>query len=163
VPPCLRDEPNSTEIAQLLDRLGNRFGFDRLARLAPRASHVPERAVARLSVAKEVSSPPWPVARPRPLRLSERPEPVEAMALLPDHPPSLFRRGAALHRIARAEGPERLLLEWWRARPHADADALAVPARDYFRVEDTEGRRYWLYREAPPQGAPRWFLHGQFG
>ena len=161
---CPGDEPNGTEIAGLLDRLGNRFGFDRLTRLAPRESHVPERAVVRVPVTKEAPAQPWPAARPRPLRLLERPEPVEVMALLPDHPPTLFRRGPALHRIARAEGPERLLLEWWHGPEGAGSDPTVTPARDYFRVEDTDGRRYWLYRElTPDDAAQRWFLHGRFG
>ncbi len=164
VPPCLCGDLKSgtAEIAQLLDRLGNRLGFDRLTRPAPRESHVPERAAARVSVAQEIAPKPWPALRPRPLRLLERPEPIEATALLPDHPPVLFRCGATLHRVARAEGPERILLEWWHAAPDP-ADAIATPWRDYFRVEDTDGRRYWVYRETPVEGMARWFLHGQFG
>ena len=91
----------------------------------------------------------------RPLRLFPRPEAVDAVAPVPDAPPLLFRWRRHLHRIARAEGPERLAAEWWRTR-HAD--------RDYYCVEDEAGRRFWLYRqgrygEAEP---PRWFLHGVF-
>jgi len=84
------------------------------------------------------------------LRLFARAERVEATALLPDHPPALFRWRARLHRVARAEGPERIAAEWWRADG---------PARDYFRVEDEAGARFWLYREGPVA----WFLHGLFG
>lgn len=166
--PCERRKgdgtaPETVEIAQLLDRLGNRLGFDRLTRLAARESHVPERAVTRVPITREVPSRPWPIARPRPLRLFDRPEPVQAMALIPDHPPTLFRHGAALHRVARAEGPERILLEWWQESAEVGPDRNGARARDYFRVEDTEGRRYWLYREPDPaDAAPRWFLHGRF-
>lgn len=165
--PSLCSEANTTsaEIADLVDRLGNRFGFDRVTCLAPRESHLPERAVSRLPAARAAARGTWAAlrSRPRPLRLFDRPEPVQATALMPDHPPALFRRGAMLHRVAHAEGPERLLPEWWHA---AVPEAALPPGRDYFRVEDGAGRRYWLYREiADGEGpaAPRWFLHGLFG
>jgi protein ImuB len=77
------------------------------------------------------------------------------MALLPDHPPRLFRWRRVLHRVALAEGPERLEPEWWRP------DETMAP-RDYFRVEDEDGRRFWLYREQTP-ARHRWYLHGLFG
>jgi protein ImuB len=86
------------------------------------------------------------------------PEPIEAVAILPEAPPSRFRWRHRLHWIARAEGPERIAAEWWRAE-----DAGKHP-RDYYRVEDREGRRFWLYRDRPyGVGAPlRWWLHGVF-
>jgi protein ImuB len=87
----------------------------------------------------------------RPLRLLSRPEPIEAIALLPDHPPAQFRWRRLRHRVARAEGPERLAAEWWRATE-------VLPPRDYFRVEDEDGRRFWLYR-----AGSQWFLQGLFG
>ncbi len=95
----------------------------------------------------------------RPLRLLERPEPVEAVAEVPDGPPIRFRWRRVRHIVARAEGPERIAAEWWRS----GAD---LPARDYFRVETLSGRRFWLFR-AGLYGAqadgPSWFLHGLFG
>ena len=87
------------------------------------------------------------------LRLLRRPEAVEATALLPDHPPARFRWRRIQHRVVRAEGPERIAPEWWRG----GEGAAGAAARDYFRVEDAEGRRYWLYRTDG-----RWFLHGLF-
>ena len=60
--------------------------------------------------------------------------------------------------MVRAEGPERLLGEWWHIDPPDGSEAGEAPPRDYFRVEDEDGRRYWLYRSAG-----RWFLHGLFG
>jgi protein ImuB len=74
--------------------------------------------------------------------------------LLPDHPPARFRWRRLCHEVARAEGPERIEPEWWHPRP----DLAEEPARDYFRVEVTDGRRYWLYRADGD-----WFLHGVFG
>jgi protein ImuB len=96
----------------------------------------------------------------RPIRLFERPEPVEAIAEVPDGPPARFRWRRVLHEVAFAEGPERIAMEWWR-----DETGQAL-TRDYFRVESSDGLRAWLYREGlygreTPQ--PRWFLHGLFG
>ena len=94
----------------------------------------------------------------RPIRLLERPEPIEAIAAAPDGPPLRFRWRRALHEVAAFEGPERIAPEWWR-----ETEALT---RDYFRVESREGLRVWLYREGLYGGetpAPRWFLHGLFG
>ena len=89
----------------------------------------------------------------RPLRLFARAQPVEAVASMPDGPPMRFRWRRVLHDVARAEGPERIEPDWLRA-PHGRA-------RDYYRVEDAEGRRFWLYREDHAD-APRWFVHGLF-
>jgi protein ImuB len=84
------------------------------------------------------------------------------MAPLPDAPPLLFRWRSALHKVARVAGPERLSPEWWHA-PALDPD---MATRDYFAVEDTEGGRFWLFREglylAGAPRLPRWYLHGLF-
>jgi hypothetical protein len=93
----------------------------------------------------------------RPIRLFARPEPVEAVAEVPDGPPVRFRWRHVLHEVAQAEGPERIAMEWWR-----DADNRAL-TRDYFRVESREGVRVWLFREGLlGSGQTRWFLHGVF-
>jgi protein ImuB len=144
------------ELAGLIDRLESRLGAGRLWAPAPVESHLPERAVRP---AAPLEGPPagawrrWQGTRPpRPLRLLEVPEPIEAMALLPDHPPVQFRWRRMPHTVTRAEGPERLAPEWWRQ------DRAEVLPRDYFRIEDQAGRRYWLYRAGQD-----WFLHGLFG
>jgi protein ImuB len=96
----------------------------------------------------------------RPIRLFERPEPVEAIAEVPDGPPARFRWRRVLHEVAIAEGPERIAMEWWR-----DETGQAL-TRDYFRVESSDGLRAWLYREGlfgRETAQPRWFLHGLFG
>ena len=156
-------------LARLVDRLGNRLGPQRVVRLEPRASHIPERACQPVSALD--GPPPRPADeaphgpdRPRPLRLLPWPEPIEVMAPLPDHPPMLFHWHRRPHRVVRAEGPERIGGEWWLEETDplaADADRL----RDYYRVEDTEGRRYWLYRQGlyRPDRMPNWYLHGFFG
>ncbi len=161
-PPAIAGEAGAFD--RLIDRLGNRLGIGNVLRLGLRESHVPERAaLARpafeaapggAATAPAVCNPPA-----RPLRLFVRPEPIEVVAELPDAPPALFRRRQRLHRIVRAEGPERIGPEWWRSRR-----ARAAGPRDYYRIEDSEGRRYWVYRDRPWRlgMAPAWYLHGVF-
>ncbi|MCH9053067.1 MAG: DNA polymerase Y family protein, partial [Proteobacteria bacterium] len=103
------------------------------------------------------------------LRLLAHPAPIEAMAPVPDDPPLLFRWHRTTHRIRRADGPERIALEWWRGDAWRRGDGGAVPdfsaeIRDYYRVEDSGGRRFWIYREGTygPERPVRWFLHGLF-
>jgi len=94
----------------------------------------------------------------RPLRLFVRPEPIEALAEVPDGPPLRFRWRRVLHEIAAIEGPERIAAPWWRR--------VGAPTRDYFRAEDSEGRRFWLYREGlwgRETAQAKWFVHGVFG
>ncbi|MBV8336974.1 MAG: DNA polymerase Y family protein, partial [Alphaproteobacteria bacterium] len=192
--PCHRGSPLPTPgmgggIAPLLDRLGNRLGFAAVSRIEARESHIPERASVQVPISAPTSIaphppaprvPPSPRARgegrgeggtytlsrdaldkpPRPIRLFDPPEPIEAFWLLPDDPPFRFtwrRRG---HRVMRADGPERIADEWWRPEASGDVDAI----RDYYRVEDEEGRRFWLFRaglHGHPRN-PRWFIHGLF-
>jgi protein ImuB len=155
----------------LIDRLASRLGAGRVHGLVPRASHLPERAAAAAPALAALAAGPsraWRRGQPRPLRLLDPPQPVEAVALLPDHPPERFRWRRLQHRVVRAEGPERLVGEWWGDAETPPEDAPAPPGtlfepetRDYFRVEDEDGHRYWLYRQVR-DGAARWFLHGLF-
>jgi protein ImuB len=155
------DSGGSGDLGDLVDRLGNRLGEGNVIRLAVRRSWWPERCVA----AAPPLDPPdpgalsWPADRPRPVRLLAPPEPVEVVAPVPDDPPMMFRWKGALHRVRHAEGPERLCPEWWRP------GGAAREPRDYYRVEDLDGRRFWLFREGlyRPGVAARWFLHGVFG
>jgi len=101
-----------------------------------------------------------PAKPPRPVRLFAPPEPIEAAWLLPDDPPFRFTWRRRAHRVRRADGPERIAEEWWTS----DGALLSPGAiRDYYRVEDDEGRRFWVFRAGlsglPP---PRWFVHGLF-
>ncbi len=148
-----------TAIAPLVDRLGNRLGFGNVWRCALAESHVPERSVTRTAPLAEPSRRNWQNGCARPIRLLSRPEPIEVIASVPDHPPRQFRWRRVLRRVRRAEGPERIAPEWW------DTEDAAAPReiRDYYRIEDESGARFWVYREglyrdgAPP---PRWFIHG---
>ncbi len=164
------------ELAPLVDRLDNRLGAGTARRLVPMDSHIPERAVQRRPPFAPISTPTGSSARAtpgrivalrtvRPLRLFDPPEPIDAMAPVPDHPPVLFRWRTRLHRVKRAEGPERIAPEWWRgSTPSHDERDLAPRTRDYYRVEDEDGRRFWLFRRGlyQPGARPSWFLHGLF-
>jgi protein ImuB len=156
-------------LGALVDRLGNRLGLSRVGRLVPQASHLPEAAVVFESLA-QAGMPETPVSHdwraderarlPRPLRLLGAPEPVEVMAEVPDGPPARFRWRRVDYQIAAAEGPERIAPEWWQG----EVGAGPKPTRDYFRVEDNQGRRFWLYRDGlySESRNPRWYLHGVF-
>jgi protein ImuB len=147
-------------LAPLLDRLGNRLGFENLVALDPCESHLPENASRAVPALQRACAGDWRPGAPRPLRLLARPEPLETVAPVSEkEPPAAFLWRRVRHRLRAAEGPERIAPEWWRPDP-----AWAGGARDYWRVEDEEGRRFWLFREARPRrdGAPRWFLHGLF-
>lgn len=162
-------EARSGETLQaLIDRLAARHGRNQLLRLLPHDTHVPERAVRRRPAVETgpdgEGRPGWPVpgaGEPptRPLLLFDPPQPVEAIAEVPDAPPRRFQWQGTRHDIVRAEGPERIAAPWWRA---ADAGR---PTRDYYRVEDSMGRRFWLFRQGLAgleTAHPRWFLHGLF-
>jgi protein ImuB len=132
-------------------------------------THIPELAVAAIPALARgaAKTRPSPLSLlegegrqappPRPLRLFERPELIEAIAEIPDGPPLRFKWRRVLHEVAAIEGPERIAAEWWRRR-----DGLT---RDYFRAEDTQGRRFWLYREGLYEreiSRAKWYLHGLF-
>jgi protein ImuB len=156
------------DAARLVDRLANRLGADRVLRLEPRASHIPERAevlrpalhapgaARRADIALTATSK---AARP-PFLLSA-PEPIHVIAEVPDGPPARFTWRRVERRVARAQGPERIAPEWWR-----EIGADASRTRDYYRLEDEEGGGYWVFREGfygREERAPSWFLHGLFG
>ncbi|WP_201729235.1 DNA polymerase Y family protein [Acidocella sp. C78] len=149
------------EHTQTFDLLATRA---RLSRLAPVASHVPERAMRRIPVTEP--PPGWPPAgHPRPVRLFVRPERIEVIAPVPDDPPLLMRWRGASHRITRATGPERIAREWWRHEsPEAAGRAEVEMLRDYYAIEDEAGQRFWVFRTGLHGGArpPRWFIHGVF-
>jgi protein ImuB len=150
-------------VAALLDRLAARFGRDRVIRFAARDTHDPDRE-ARL---RSALAPPaegagaWRQPEPgepplRPLHVFRPPQPIEAVAEVPDGPPARFRWRRVWRDVTRAEGPERIEPEWWRCDETC--------ARDYYRIEDAQGRRYWVFRRGfyGEEEDVRWFLHGLF-
>lgn len=162
-------------LAHLIDRLGNRLGADNVSRLAGRASHVPERACREDPVTVPCGENKGTAAGggrqsrlPRPLILLPWPEPIAVVAPIPDGPPVMFRRGRHRHRVRTAEGPERIGPEWWLEDggldPRCRSDHRRARIRDYYRIEDSDGGRFWIYREGlyRPDIPARWYLHGLF-
>ena len=96
---------------------------------------MPERSQAQVSV---YAPPPSALAGsswPQPVRLLD-PEPLLALAAIPDHSPKAFTWRRVQHRIVRAGGPERITGEWWVR----SSEQLAV--RDDWIAEKPEGRRF---------------------
>lgn len=143
----------------LIDRLINRLGAGAVRRLVPRPSHIPEFAQSFRSVFAGPS--PWPAPQakpPRPPLLFARPEPLAVLAEIPEGPPARFTWRRVTRRVVKAEGPERIAPEWWRS---------LGPQRDYYRIEDEDGHRYWVFRDGlygeSNAGHPSWYLHGVYG
>ena len=158
------DENARRQIAFLVDRLSARFGEHRVQRFVSQDTHIPEAAgVAVPAQDRDFGQENWSLKRRpddpprRPLRLLERAEQISVpVSQVPDGPPLRFRWRSVQFDVARAEGPERIAMEWWKK------EGLT---RDYFRIETSEGQRFWLYRDGlhtQDQLAPRWYLQGLF-
>lgn len=158
---CANPHAAAVDLAPFVDRLVNRFGAERVWRTAPQESHAPERAVTRIAPLAAPTTRLWARSQPRPVRLFARPQPIDALAVAPDDPPFMFRWHGRTHRIRNAEGPERIAAEWWR---RAWADNAIDRVRDYYRVEDEAGARFWLFRSGlyGADRPTRWWLHGLF-
>ncbi|WP_296165992.1 DNA polymerase Y family protein [uncultured Brevundimonas sp.] len=157
------DRPDGQDLNHLIDRLKARLGPDAVLSFEPLGSHIPECAGRMVSATPGTARPAhgWPDLDPddpplRPLQMFDTPQPVETLAEVPDGSPLRFRWRRVLHEVALAEGPERIGGEWWRAP--------GQKTRDYYRVEDREGRRFWLFRQGlyGETDEPRWFVHGLF-
>lgn len=147
---------------RLADRLAVRLGNKAVQMPILHESHIPERAEGyskfETHLMKEACASR--VIGPRPLRLFSAPEQVEVVAEVPDGPPARLIWRRVMRKIVRADGPERIAPEWWKL---AEKGARA---RDYYRVEDEEGYRYWIYRNGLYDdnrgGPPQWYVHGMF-
>jgi protein ImuB len=165
---------DNDEVAALVDRLAARLGGRRVVVHLPQDTHIPERAVLAAPAQQHLAAAmvtEWPErveAEPplRPLRMFARPEVVDVpFATVPDGPPRRFTWRRATHTVVHVEGPERIAMEWWKCEE-------TVLTRDYFRVEDTEGLRFWIYRdglydrelidEEGERIESKWFVHGLF-
>ena len=167
-------------LEQLNDRVLNRHETEMVAMEAVE-SHIPERSEKALirpvghllprgpRGRRRLPDVPSPVRsmgeggrRPdegssRPLLIFEQPEPVTVIASVPDGPPVRLTWRRVTRRVVKAQGPERVAPEWWRL-VHGERP------RDYYAIEDSQGRRYWLYRDGlygeTGEEPPRWFVHG---
>jgi protein ImuB len=142
-------------LSQLLDRISGRFGKNAVSRYLPDEHFWPERSIKLAASLTEKATSDWKAERPRPVQLLATPEKIEVMAPVPDYPPMQFRYNNKLHKIQKADGPERIEQEWWIQQGEH---------RDYYYVEDEEGKRYWLFRSGHYTGdkTHQWFLHGFF-
>lgn len=151
-------QSHGISLSALVDRLSVRLGPQAVSRPAPFASHIPERAQRWMKPLE-----PEPVSQgqlafhQRPLKLLDKAEKIAVLYATPDGYPRRFRWRGELHEVARVEGPERIAPEWWRERG-------TTRLRDYYRIEDQRGRRYWIYRLGivgdGRGGAPDWYLQG---
>ncbi len=172
------DDPR---LSALADRLNARFGDGTMQQFYPRASHWPERSCKIASYDTALTD--WAGHdKARPLTLLSPPQAIEAIAELPDGPPVQFRWRKQVFVITHASGPERIAPEWWLL---PDAVRKAGPdiikrfrSRDYYRLEDQDGHRFWVFRrglygpdlaadmpsDTPRDNAdkPHWFVHGLF-
>jgi protein ImuB len=165
---------DNDKLTALIDRIAARIGGRRVVVHLPQDTHIPERAVLAASAQHDLAAATfavWPARAEgepplRPLRLFEKPEPIKVpFATVPDGPPRQFTWRRATHAVVRVEGPERIAMEWWKH----NGNALT---RDYFRVEDEAGLRFWIYRDGlygselvNEEGKPapsNWFVHGLF-
>ena len=163
----------------LYDRLVSRLGAQVVVQPVLHASYTPERAVRFVSVLQtpadgaQDDAMPTPIeATTRPLFMLCAPEPIEVIAEIPEGAPHRFRWRRVLHEVTSAYGPERIGPEWWRrfvGESPIESGGHNSRTRDYYRIEDTQGHRFWIYRDGlydreidTPQQAPRWFMHGVF-
>jgi protein ImuB len=156
----LVEEPSGTgELARLVDRLTVKLGPKRVLRPHRQESHLPEQASGWVAAVSSSLPQSGGEGLKRPQRLLDRPEAIDVIYATPEGMPRRFVWRRAVHDIARAEGPERIAPEWWR-------QPSSARLRDYYKVEDGEGRRYWIFREGligdGRGGAPAWFIHGLF-
>lgn len=148
----------NTAITELLDAVTGRTGAEAVHRYLPDEHHWPERSVKMVASLRDKPETSWRTDRQRPVFLLPKPESIEVTAPIPDYPPTLFRYKGKLHYIDKSEGPERIEQEWWLEEGHY---------RDYYTLEDQQGRRYWVFRLGPyseeeEEEPPGWFIHGFF-
>lgn len=143
------------QVSELIDRIAGKVGADAIRRYLPAEHYWPERSYHKASFLTEEPATAWRLQRPRPMLLLQPPEQIEVTAPIPDYPPMLFRHKGVVHKVSKADGPERIEQEWWIQQGEH---------RDYYCVEDEEGHRYWIFREGHYNEIqkPKWYLHGYF-
>jgi protein ImuB len=156
LPHCGESVEEDTSLTELLDRFGLRLGFEHVCRFQIRESLLPESSTEFVPVTSALApNAVWLEHRIRPVQLIDPPMPIEIAEIIPGKWPVRIRVGRQLHRIVRAEGPERLTPEWWRDRP------FPWNTRDYYRIESEQGARLWIFRETRrAEPGERWYLHG---
>jgi protein ImuB len=151
----LKSGLNNNELSELIDRISGRIGAGSIHRYLPDEHYWPERSFRNATSLVEHPTTGWKIDRRRPLQLLSIAERIEVTAPIPDYPPMLFRYKNKLHKVIKADGPERIEQEWWIQ----DGEH-----RDYYAVEDEQGCRYWLFRSGhyEEDKKPQWYIHGFF-
>ncbi|MDQ6814943.1 MAG: DNA polymerase Y family protein [Bacteroidota bacterium] len=144
---------DNMHLAELIDRLAGKLGANTICRFLPDEHYWPERSYKPATSLQEQKMTEWRQVKPRPIQLLSKPENIEVTAPVPDYPPMLFRYQGKLHKIKKADGPERIEQEWWIQNGQH---------RDYYTVEDEDGYRYWLFRLGHYDEDYQWFIHGFF-
>lgn len=145
---------DDSRLAELLDRLAGKISNTSIQRYLPEEHYWPERSIREATSLEDQPCAHWQSGVQRPVQLLTTPEKIEVTAPIPDYPPMLFRHKGKIHKIVRADGPERIEQEWWIQQGQH---------RDYYSVEDEEGKRYWLFRLGHyDDKVYQWFLHGFF-
>lgn len=160
--------PGESDIAALVDRLSVRLGRHRVQRLQPCDTHIPEKGQAARPCIEVSAHKSWPVPKAgeppaRPLHLFDPPERIAVLAAVPDGPPHRFTWRRKSHDVLRYEGPERIASEWWQSKRDPLGEKRLT--RDYYRIEDAGGHRYWVFRHGlygREKSDPDWYLHGLF-
>ena len=144
---------SNDNLTSFIDKITNKIGEHKVNRFLPAESYWPENSFTRTNSVTAGTPMQWPVGKIRPLRILLHPEAIMVTAPVPDYPPMLFRHKNKIHKIVKADGPERIEQEWWIQ------EGLH---RDYYYVEDEQGCRYWLFRSGhyEEQQQVKWYLHG---
>jgi protein ImuB len=168
----LADTQKNADVDALIDRLSVRMGAQRVRRFASADSHIPECAAYTTAASTPALPLPWVQVEPgdpplRPLHLFDPPQRVEVIAEVPDGPPRRFRWRRVTHDVVAHEGPERIAAEWWKRRGGGMIGGASSGGltRDYYRVENRQGQRFWLFRHGlygSERPNPDWYLHGAF-
>ena len=146
---------NNNVLSELIDRISGKIGSSSIHRYLPDEHYWPERSFKPATALVEEPTTQWKIDRPRPMQLLSSPEIIQVTAPIPDYPPMMFRYKGKLHKVMKADGPERIEQEWWIQEGEH---------RDYYAVEDEEGCRYWVFRSGhyEEEKNPRWYMHGFF-
>ena len=144
---------NDIRISELIDRIACKVGEQCIHRFLPAEHYWPERCIKATSSLEEKATAEWKLDKPRPIQILPQPEHIDVMAIVPDNPPIHFRYKGKMHKIIKADGPERIEQEWWIQEGQH---------RDYYAVEDERGCRYWLFRLGHYEEDYEWFIHGFF-
>ena len=146
---------NNNALSELIDRISGKIGANAILRYLPDEHYWPERSFKKATSLAEQPTTEWKIDKRRPLQILSRPEYIEVTAPIPDYPPMLFRYKGNIHKVMKADGPERIEQEWWIQEGEH---------RDYYEVEDEHGNRYWLFRSGhyDESKKPSWFMHGFF-